>query len=79
MKSNLPVTQREYSFGAAKTLSPVVDTQGRINDANVAFLRVGGWGRGGRQGPDHNIGRRPCLPPGAFADLGVPAPTVAAR
>ena len=43
MRSNLPVTQREFDFPANATLMSTTDIQGNITYANDAFIEVSGF------------------------------------
>ena len=43
MRTNLPVTQREYSFAQDMTLMSTTDTQSHIVYANAAFVEVSGF------------------------------------
>ena len=69
MRTNLPVTQREYSFDARSTLLSVTDPKGRITYANSAFVAVSGFDRDELMGQPHNLVRHPDMPVEAFADM----------
>ncbi|MBV2163980.1 MAG: PAS domain S-box protein, partial [Comamonas sp.] len=43
MRTNLPVTQRNYTFPAHKTLISVTDIKGRITYCNTDFIEVSGY------------------------------------
>jgi len=69
MRTNLPVTQREYDFPASATLMSTTDTQSHITYANAAFIAVSGFERDEILGQPHNIVRHPDMPTQAFADM----------
>jgi aerotaxis receptor len=69
MRTNLPVTQREYEFPDNATLMSTTDTQSHINYANDAFIEVSGFDRDEVSGQPHNMVRHPDMPTQAFADL----------
>jgi len=69
MRTNLPVTQREYEFPAGETLLSATDTQSYIRYANAAFVRISGFTSEELLGQPHNIVRHPDMPPEAFADM----------
>jgi aerotaxis receptor len=69
MRTNLPVTQREYEFPADATLMSTTDTQSHITYANAAFIQVSGFERDEILGQPHNQVRHPDMPPEAFADM----------
>ncbi|MCB1996622.1 MAG: PAS domain S-box protein, partial [Rhodoferax sp.] len=69
MRSNLPVTQRDYPLPAGKTLVSVTDLKGRIVYCNEAFIDVSGYTRDELLGQAHNIVRHPDMPEEAFRDM----------
>jgi len=69
MRSNLPVTQREYEIPADATLMSTTDINSHITYANDAFVAVSGFSREELQGLPHNIVRHPDMPAEAFADM----------
>ncbi|MBO9678936.1 MAG: PAS domain-containing protein [Acidovorax sp.] len=69
MRSNLPVTQREYTFPQNATLLSVTAPNSRITYANAAFIEVSGFAAQDILGQPHNLVRHPDMPPEAFADL----------
>jgi aerotaxis receptor len=69
MRTNLPVTQREYDFPASATLMSTTDLTSHITYANDAFVQVSGYAREDIQGQAHNLVRHPDMPPEAFADM----------
>jgi aerotaxis receptor len=69
MRTNLPVTQREYDYPADATLMSTTDMQSHITYANAAFVAVSGFTRDEILGQAHNVVRHPDMPPQAFADM----------
>jgi aerotaxis receptor len=69
MRTNLPVTQREYLFPADQTLVSVTDLKGRIAYCNPAFIEVSGYTRDELLGQPHNLVRHPDMPAEAFRDM----------
>jgi aerotaxis receptor len=69
MRTNLPVSQREYEFPADTTLMSVTDSQSHIQYANAAFVQVSGFDREEIMGQAHNLVRHPDMPAEAFADM----------
>ena len=69
MRSNLPVTQREYSFPRDQTLVSVTDLKGRIVYCNASFVAVSGFTREELVGQPHNLVRHPDMPQEAFRDM----------
>lgn len=69
MRSNLPVTQREYVFPDDQLLVSTTDAQGRITHCNTAFAQVSGYTYDELMGQPHNLIRHPDMPPEAFKDL----------
>ncbi len=69
MRSNLPVTQREFDFPAGTTLLSATDTQSHLSYANAAFVSVSGFEREELIGQPHNLVRHPDMPREAFADM----------
>ena len=69
MRSNLPVTQREYSFPRDQTLVSVTDLKGRIVYCNAAFVSVSGYTNEELMGQPHNLVRHPDMPQEAFRDM----------
>jgi aerotaxis receptor len=69
MKSNLPVTQREYQFPGTETLLSTTDTSSHISYANAAFIRTSGFSADELMGQPHNLVRHPDMPVEAFADM----------
>lgn len=69
MRSNLPVTQLEYSFPRDQTLVSVTDLKGRIVYCNASFVAVSGFMREELMGQPHNLVRHPDMPGEAFRDM----------
>jgi aerotaxis receptor len=69
MRTNQPVTQREYQFPATATLLSTTDTASHITYANAAFIRTSGFSADALIGQPHNIVRHPDMPQEAFADM----------
>jgi len=69
MRTNLPVTQREYHFPETTLLVSTTDAQGRITHCNTAFAEVSGYTYDELMGQPHNLIRHPDMPPEAFADM----------
>jgi aerotaxis receptor len=69
MRTNLPVTQREYQFPGDETLLSTTDTSSHIAYANAAFMRTSGFATDELIGQPHNLVRHPDMPVEAFADM----------
>lgn len=69
MRTNHPVTQREYAFPPGQTLVSVTDLKGRILYCNGAFIEVSGYSREELLGQPHNLVRHPDMPEEAFRDM----------
>ena len=69
MRTNLPVTQRNYTFPAHKTLISVTDIKGRITYCNTDFIEVSGYTQDELLGQPHNLLRHPDMPGEAFRDF----------
>ena len=69
MRTNLPITQREYAFPAGQALVSTTDLQGRILYCNPAFIEVSGYTREELLGQPHNMIRHPDMPEEAFRDM----------
>src|SRR5450830_565147 len=69
MKSNHPVTQREYQFPGNETLLSTTDTASHMSYANAAFIRTSGYSVDELMGQPHNLVRHPDMPAEAFADM----------
>ena len=69
MRTNLPVTQKEYEFPGTETLLSTTDTSSHIIYANAAFIRTSGFESHELMGQPHNMVRHPDMPQEAFADM----------
>jgi aerotaxis receptor len=69
MRTNLPVTQREYEFPGNETLLSATDASSHIQYANAAFIRTSGYRVDELIGQPHNLVRHPDMPVEAFADM----------
>lgn len=69
MKSNMPVTQIEYTLNDKATLLSTTDQDSHITYANSAFIDASGFNENQLMGEPHNIIRHPDMPPAAFADM----------
>ncbi len=69
MRTNLPVTQREYEIADDVTLMSTTDTQSHITYCNGAFVQVSGFEKEELLGQPHNTVRHPDMPAQAFGDM----------
>jgi aerotaxis receptor len=69
MRTNLPVTNREFSFPEGATLMSSTDTDSYITYANEAFIQVSGFTEEELMSQPHNLVRHPDMPREAFADM----------
>jgi aerotaxis receptor len=69
MRTNLPVTQREYQFPEDETLLSTTDSASHINYANAAFVRTSGFSIDELMGQPHSLVRHPDMPVEAFSDM----------
>jgi aerotaxis receptor len=69
MRTNLPVTQREYQIPSSETLLSTTDSSSHITYANAAFVRTSGFDLDELMGQPHNLVRHPDMPAEAFADM----------
>lgn len=69
MRKNLPVTDREKTFGSNIKLISVTDTQGTILECNDAFVGVSGFEKHELIGQPHNMVRHPDMPPEAYKKM----------
>lgn len=69
MRTNLPITQREYSFPDDQLLVSTTDAKGHIVHCNTAFADVSGFAYGELIGQPHNMIRHPDMPAAAFRDM----------
>jgi len=69
MRTNLPVTQREYEYPADRMLVSMTDTKGTITHCNHAFVETSGFTYEELIGQPHNLVRHPDMPPEAYKDM----------
>ncbi|MBW8846589.1 MAG: PAS domain-containing protein [Burkholderiales bacterium] len=69
MRSNLPVSHREYLLSSDRNLVSTTDLKGRILHCNAPFIEVSGYSRDELLGQPHNLIRHPDMPQEAFRDL----------
>ena len=69
MRTNLPVTQREYEYPANSMLVSMTDTKGIITHCNHAFVETSGFTYEELIGQPHNLVRHPDMPPEAYKDM----------
>jgi len=69
MRTNVPVTQREFLFSDKQRLVSATDLSGNIRYCNPAFVAVSGYSKEELIGQPHNIIRHPDMPRAAFADM----------
>jgi PAS fold. len=69
MKTNMPITDVEYSLKETDSVVSKTDLRGTITYINDDFLRVSGFTTEELIGSSHNIVRHPDMPSEAFADL----------
>ncbi len=69
MKTNLPITQREYPVREDCSIISHTDAKGRITYVNDDFVEYAGFSREELIGQSHNIVRHPDMPPEAFRDM----------
>ncbi|MDP2786768.1 MAG: methyl-accepting chemotaxis protein [Pseudomonadota bacterium] len=69
MRTNLPVTGREYVLRDDHMIVSKTDTRGIITYINKDFLEVSGFTEAELIGSPHNMVRHPDMPAEAFADL----------
>jgi methyl-accepting chemotaxis protein len=69
MRSNLPVTQKEFSLKADCSIVSKTDLKGRLTYVNPEFVEAAGYTEAELIGQPHNIIRHPDMPEEAFRDL----------
>ena len=69
MKTNLPITDKEYDFPANINILSLTDLKGIIRYVNHDFIETSGFDESELAGKNHNIIRHPDMPPEAFEDL----------
>jgi aerotaxis receptor len=69
MRSNLPITQREYLLPEGATIVSTTDLDSRITYCNPVFVEASGYSAEELLGQPHNLLRHPDMPAEAFRDL----------
>ena len=69
MRTNLPVSNKEYVLREDETIVSKTDLQGNITYANDDFVNVSGFSQAELIGAPQNIVRHPDMPAEAFADF----------
>jgi PAS domain S-box-containing protein len=69
VRTNLPVTQKEFPLPAGSCIVSRTDTKGRITWVNQDFIHASGFTERELIGQPHNLVRHPDMPAEAFADL----------
>ncbi|MDO8252555.1 MAG: methyl-accepting chemotaxis protein [Rhodoferax sp.] len=69
MRTNLPITQREYPYPSGQTVVSTTDLKGRITHCNEVFIELSGFSKEELLGQPHNLVRHPDVPAEAFRDL----------
>lgn len=69
MRTNLPVSGKQYTLPSNQTLVSVTDLKGRITYCNPAFVEVSGFSSAELLGQPHNLVRHPDMPEEAFRDM----------
>ena len=69
MRTNMPVTDREYVLHAGQTVVSKTDLQGNITYINQDFIDISGFSAEELIGAPQNIVRHPDMPAEAFADF----------
>ncbi|MNJ95874.1 Aerotaxis receptor [compost metagenome] len=69
MRTNLPVTSKEYFLQDGSSLVSKTDTKGRITYVNPAFMEASGFQEEELIGKPHNLIRHPDMPEEAFGDM----------
>jgi aerotaxis receptor len=69
VRSNLPITLREYPFPSGQTVVSTTDLKGRITHCNEVFIELSGFSKEELLGQPHNLVRHPDVPEEAFRDL----------
>ena len=69
MRTNLPVSGREYRPRDGMTIVSRTDTKGRITFVNPDFIEASGFVESELIGQPHNLVRHPDMPAEAFGDM----------
>ncbi len=71
MRSNLPVTDVEYTLDDGVSMVTKTDLKGRMTYVNPAFVEASGFSEQELLGENHNVVRHPEMPAELFTDLWV--------
>ncbi|WP_077531080.1 methyl-accepting chemotaxis protein [Vreelandella utahensis] len=69
MRTNLPITGREETFGPDERLISTTNLRGVIQSANSTFIRVSGFSEDELKGQPHNIVRHPDMPEAVYENF----------
>jgi len=69
MRQNLPITDREETFGSDERLISTTNPRGVIQGANDTFVRVSGFSKDELEGQPHNMVRHPDMPEAVYANF----------
>lgn len=69
MRTNLPITNKEYILQDAETVVSKTDLHGNITYVNADFVKISGFSEEELLGSPQNIVRHPDMPAEAFADF----------
>ena len=69
MRTDLPVTQREFPIPDDLTTMSITDTDSRIVYINKVFAEISGYSHDELVGQMHNVVRHPDMPAEIFADM----------
>ncbi|MCP1676462.1 aerotaxis receptor [Natronocella acetinitrilica] len=69
MRVNLPVTNKEQTFGADERLISTTNLKGVIESANATFVRVSGFSIDELAGKPHNLVRHPDMPEAVYQNF----------
>lgn len=69
MKNNLPISGKEREVSAGMRILSTIDPQGRLTEANQAFIDISGFSKEELLGQPDNIVRHPEVPPAVFQHL----------
>lgn len=69
MRTNLPITDREYILNEGKTVVSTTDLKGNITYCNAYFIEISGFSQQELIGAPQNIVRHPDMPIEAYSDL----------
>ena len=69
MRQNLPVTEKEKTYGPDERLISTTNLRGVIQDANDTFVSVSGFSLDELEGQPHNLVRHPFMPESVYANF----------